>query len=37
VPLELRASMEEMQKLAIGDTEFFDLRAPLIRSAARGG
>ena len=37
VPLELRTSMEEMGKLAIGDTEYFDLRAPLIRSAARGG
>ncbi|HET6394968.1 MAG TPA: hypothetical protein VFG13_19230 [Blastococcus sp.] len=34
VPLELRASMEEMGKLAIGDTEYLDLRTPLIRSAA---
>ena len=36
VPLELRPSMEEMGKLAVGDTEYFDLRAPLIRSAASG-
>jgi len=34
-PLELRTAMDEMGKLAIGETEFFDLRRPLIRSAAR--
>ncbi|MGY1802431.1 hypothetical protein ACI78T_04020 [Blastococcus sp. SYSU D00922] len=35
VPLELRTAMEEMGKLAIGETEYFDLRRPLVRSAAR--
>jgi len=32
VPLELRAAMEEMDKLAIGETEFFDLKEPVIRA-----
>jgi len=36
VPLELRAVMEEMDKLTIGTTEYLDLRQPMIRSAARG-
>ncbi|TFV88198.1 hypothetical protein E4P40_10265 [Blastococcus sp. CT_GayMR20] len=31
VPLELRATMEEMGKLAVGETEYFDLREPLLR------
>jgi hypothetical protein len=31
VPLELRATMEEMGKLAVGETEYFDLRHPVIR------
>ena len=34
VPLELRTSMEEMAKLAVGDTEYLDLRRPLVRSPA---
>ena len=33
VPLELRTSMEEMGKLAVGDTEYLDLRQPVLRSA----
>jgi hypothetical protein len=37
VPLELRATMEEMDKLAIGETEFFDLKEPVIRSPRNGG
>lgn len=32
VPLELRANMEEMNKLSAGETEFFDLKEPAIRS-----
>ena len=32
-PQELRAQMEEMEKLTVGDTEFFDLKQPLLRSA----
>ncbi len=32
VPLELRANMEEMDKLSVGETEFFDLKQPAIRS-----
>ena len=31
VPPELRASMEEMDKLAVGETEYFDLREPVVR------
>ena len=31
-PPELRAQMEEMDKLTIGETEFFDLRRPLLAS-----
>jgi hypothetical protein len=30
-PLELRATMEEMGKLAVGETEYFDLREPVLR------
>ncbi len=32
VPPELQAAMEEMNKLSVGETEFFDLRQPVIRS-----
>jgi hypothetical protein len=32
VPPELRANMEEMSKLMIGEMEFFDLKQPVIRS-----
>jgi hypothetical protein len=32
VPLELRANMEEMDKLSAGETEFFDLKEPAIRT-----
>ncbi len=32
VPLQLRAAMEEMDKLAVGPTDFFDLREPWLRS-----
>jgi hypothetical protein len=32
VPPELRATMEEMNKLNIGEPEFFDLKQPVIRS-----
>jgi hypothetical protein len=28
--------MEEMEKLAVGETEYFDLRQPLVRSPAQG-
>jgi hypothetical protein len=31
-PPELQAQMEEMSKLAVGDTEFFDLKQPVIIS-----
>jgi hypothetical protein len=34
VPLDLRATMEEMEKLSVEDTEYFDLPDPMIRSAA---
>ena len=34
VPLELRATMEQMDKLAVGETEYFDLKQPEIRSPA---
>jgi hypothetical protein len=33
MPLELRATMEEMEKISLGEPEFLDLRQPLIRSA----
>jgi hypothetical protein len=33
LPLELRATMEEMDKLSIGEPEFFDLEQPVIRTA----
>jgi hypothetical protein len=32
VPLELRTSMDEMDKLSVGETEFFDLKQPIMRS-----
>jgi hypothetical protein len=32
VPLELRASMDEMEKLSAGAPEFFDLKQPVMRS-----
>ena len=32
IPAELRANMEELNKLAIGEPEFFDLQKPLIHS-----
>ena len=32
MPPELRAIMEEMDKLSVGETEFFDLKQPAIRS-----
>jgi len=31
IPLELRTTMEEMEKLAVGETEYFDLKEPVIR------
>ncbi len=31
-PPELRANMEEMGKLMVGEPEFFDLKQPVIRS-----
>jgi hypothetical protein len=34
VPLELRAAMEQMEKLSVGETEYFDLVQPEIRSPA---
>jgi len=37
VPLELRAAMEEMDKLAVGETEFFDLRRPVLHSPRQAG
>ena len=36
VPPELRSSMAEMGELAVGETEYFDLRTPVIRSAPSG-
>jgi hypothetical protein len=33
LPLELRATMDEMGKLAVGEPEFFDLLQPAMRSA----
>jgi hypothetical protein len=32
VPPELQANMEEMNKLSVGEPEFFDLKQPVIRS-----
>ncbi len=32
IPPELQANMEEMNKLSIGQPEFFDLRQPVILS-----
>jgi hypothetical protein len=32
VPAELQATMEEMNKLNVGEPEFFDLKQPVIRS-----
>jgi hypothetical protein len=32
IPLELRANMDEMNKLSAGETEFFDLKQPAMRS-----
>lgn len=32
IPLELKAQMEEMNKLSIGEPEFFDLEQPVISS-----
>ena len=32
VPLELRANMDEMNKLSVGETEFYDLKQPAMRS-----
>jgi hypothetical protein len=32
VPPELRANMDEMNKLSVGETEFFDLKQPATRS-----
>jgi hypothetical protein len=37
VPLELRATMEEMDKLAEGETEFLDLKQPAVSSPASSG
>jgi hypothetical protein len=37
VPLELRAAMEEMDKLSVEETEYFDLTEPLIHSPASTG
>jgi hypothetical protein len=33
IPLELRANMDEMNKLSAGETEFFDLKQPALRSS----
>ena len=35
-PIELRAQMDEMDKLSIGEPEFFDLNEPLLASPDRG-
>jgi hypothetical protein len=32
VPPELQANMEEMSKVSVGETGFFDLKQPMIRS-----
>jgi hypothetical protein len=36
-PPEVRAAMEEMDKLAVGETEFFDLEQPLLHAPRRSG
>jgi hypothetical protein len=33
VPLELKATMDEMDKLTVEEPEFFDLKEPILRSA----
>ena len=35
VPMELKATMDEMDKLTVEEPEFFDLKQPEVRSAAR--
>ena len=35
-PIELRAQMDEMDKLSVGEPEFFDLQQPLLGSPDRG-
>jgi hypothetical protein len=35
VPPELRANMDEMNKLSVGEPEFFDLKQPALRSPQR--
>jgi hypothetical protein len=35
VPPELRTTMDEMEKLTVEEPEFFDLRQPIMRSAAQ--
>jgi hypothetical protein len=35
MPLELRATMDEMNKITVEEPEFFDLRQPVLRSAMR--
>jgi len=32
IPAELHATMEEMDRLSVGETEFFDLKQPVLRS-----
>jgi hypothetical protein len=32
IPAELQAQMEEMNKLSVGETEFFDLKQPRLVS-----
>ncbi len=36
LPLELRTQMDEMEKLSVGEPEFFDLHQPLLGSPGRG-
>jgi hypothetical protein len=35
VPLELQATMDEMNQLTVEEPEFFDLKQPMMRSAPR--
>jgi alanine racemase len=35
VPLEWRAAMDEMDKISVEESEFLDLKQPLMRSAPR--
>ena len=35
LPLELRAAMDEMSELTVGEPEFFDLLQPVMRSASQ--